>query len=139
MFVRIRRCLLYVLLTILICAALYSALWICIASTALGRTYDASVTTTSQDGKYQLALKEYTCLGPSGAEVWLNNKKIGDLLFDDYNTPIAAKAYKIEWQDEELIIQYFSGIGTEKRDDSCTWRTFQYKLDGTSSSGGEER
>lgn len=102
----------------------------CIASVALGRFYKPDLVLTSPDGKYELVVRAYDCLGGSGAEVyirkagWYNGwtkKKIGDIGMNNYYMPFSKGKYYVEWEDDKVTLCCCRGLGIEDKNDPATW------------------
>lgn len=105
------------------------------ASSLLGRDYDPElVIAISPDDQYELVVREFSCLGGSGAEIyirepgqdqWYNSwkaKHIGNASGDNYYKPFADGAYYVEWESNQVTIYYYRSVPVENKDDPATWR-----------------
>lgn len=128
--ISVKRRIIIVSLVIVVCVVVALVINYCIASVALGRFYEPDLVLTSPDGKYELVVREYDCLGGAGAEVyirktgWYNGwtkKKIGDIGMDDYYKPFVKGKYYVEWEDDKVTLCCCRGLGIEDKNDPSTW------------------
>ena len=135
----IRRIILIISLVIVVCVIAAVVINYCIAALMLSRFYEPDLVLTSPDGQYELVVREYDCLGGSGAEVyirktgWYNSwikKKIGSPGMDNYYMPFAKGKYYVEWEDDKVTLYYCEGRLIEDMNDSSTWvGILSYNLD----------
>ena len=95
--------------------------------------YSGTVYIHSPDGKYTLIIKEKSHLmagnvaeiygvegsSPNRIEEWLA-PKLGETFADDGVSIFDGKGYEIEWGEENIVIRYYSGRGTQT-EDPATW------------------
>lgn len=100
----------------------------------LDRIYEPEMIIPSPDGRYELVVQEWSCLGGAGADVyirepgqdqWYNSwmrKQIGTASGDDYYQPFSGGTYHVEWQRHQVTICYYRDLAVEDVNDRSTWR-----------------
>lgn len=103
------------------------------------RSYRDDLTVPSDDGKYELLIREWDTLGGSGADIYICGSAwwsrwiaadVGRAIADDYSRPFSWGAYRVIWEDEQVTISYRIGTPAENSDDLSTWRgkiTYNYR------------
>ena len=96
-----------------------------------GRHYEPSFTiSTSPDDRYELVVREWSCLGGGGADVYIretewyhhwNKKEIGTTSVDDGYQPFSHDTYYVEWQSDKVTVYYYGCYYIENRNDRSTW------------------
>lgn len=92
------------------------------------RHYETSfVISSSPDDQYELSVREWSCLGGGGADVYIrgnsmNEKKIGTAIGDNGYQPFSNDTYYVEWESETVAIYYYESLPIENVNDCSTWR-----------------
>ena len=96
------------------------------------RDYEPSfVISSSPDEQYELVVREWSCLGGAGADVYiketewynsLNKKLVGTAMGDDYYQPFSNGTYYVEWESDKVTIYYYKAVPAESVNDRSTWR-----------------
>ena len=87
-------------------------------------TYETEITDVSPDGKREIIIREFDTLGGSGADILLKNgseKVKKRIAFDDYYKPFKEENYNIHWEEEKVLIKYYSGADAQSANDVETW------------------
>ena len=98
-----------------------------------GRHYEPNLIISSPDGQYELVIREYSCLGGGGADIYIrgtewyniwNKKEIGHASGDDSYQPFSNGTYYVEWESDKVTIYYYRGLSplAENVNDRSTWR-----------------
>lgn len=105
-----------------------------VISGLLSRFYEPDIILSSPDGQHELVIREFSCLGGSGAEFyirepgqdkWYNSwmmKEVGNAGMDDYCQPFTAGSYYVIWESDQVTVCYHEGLGVENEKDRSTWR-----------------
>ena len=106
-----------------------------------GRLYEPNLVIASPDGQYELVIREYSCLGGVGADIYIrgtewyniwNKKEIGHAGGDDAYLPFANGTYYVEWESDKVTIYYYRGLSpqAENVNDRSTWKgVFSYEFE----------
>lgn len=107
-----------------------------------GRAYEPDLIISSPDGQYELVIREFSCLGGAGAEIymrepgqdkWYNRwmeKKVGQASTDDYYLTFTNETFYVEWESDKVTVCYYKGVEIENMNDRSTWRGMvTYDLD----------
>ena len=95
------------------------------------RHYEPDIVISSPDGQHELVIREFSCLGGAGAEIyirepkWYNSwklKEIGNAGTDNYYQTFTKGTYYVEWESDEVTIYYYEGLRIEKANDRSTWQ-----------------
>ena len=96
------------------------------------RHYEPSfVISSSPDDQYELSVREWSCLGGGGADVYIrgtewynswNKKKIGTAIGDNGYQPFSNETYYVEWENDTVTIYYYESLPVENVNESSTWR-----------------
>jgi hypothetical protein len=128
-------------LVLAVCLILAAGIYFIGISMLFGRHYEPNLIISSPDGQYELVIREYSCLGGVGADIYIrgaewyniwNKKKIGHASGDDYYQPFSNGTYYVEWKSDKVTIFYYMGLGpwVENANDRSTWRgVLSYDLD----------
>ena len=107
----------------------------------LGRHYEPNLIISSPDDQYELVIREYSCLGGGGADIYIrgtewyniwNKKEIGHAGGDDGYQPFSNGTYYVEWESDKVTIYYYMCLGpwTENVNDRSTWQgVFSYEFE----------
>lgn len=101
--------------------------WYFAVSKMLDRYYKPDIVIPSPDGHHELVIREYSCLGGVGADVYIREpgqdkmKEIGDAGGDDYYLTFTNGTYYVEWESEKVTIYYYRDLLVENVNDSSTW------------------
>lgn len=133
------RIIIIIALVLVVCVIIAAGAYWYIASKILSRVYEPDLIISSPDGQYELVVREWSCLGGSGADVyireteWYNSWKmneIGTVRADDYYYPFANGTYYVEWEIDKVTIYYYKCLSIENVNDRSTWRGIvSYNLD----------
>lgn len=136
------RIIIIVALVLVVCLLLAIGTYFYILSKALSRFYETDLVLSSPDGQHELVIREFSCLGGAGAEIyirqpgqdkWYNRwmeKKVGTTVTDDYFQSFAWGAYYVEWENDHVTLYYCKGLAVENVNDRSTWRgTVEYKFE----------
>lgn len=124
------RVILIISLVLVACIVLAVGIYYFAVSRALGRFYEPDLIISSPDGQHELVIREWTCLGGSGADIyiretkWYNSwikTKIGSAAPDDSFLPFSHGTYYVEWESDKVTIHYYKNLSAEKWDDRSTW------------------
>lgn len=103
------------------------------------RSYRDDLTVPSDDGKYELLIREWDTLGGSGADIYICGSawwsrwiaaEVGRTSADDYGRPFSWGAYRVIWENEQFAISYCTGTPAEDSDYPSTWQgtiTYNYR------------
>lgn len=103
------------------------------------RSYRDDLTVPSNDGKYELLIREWDTLGGSGADIYIRGSawwnrwiaaEVGRASADNYGRPFSWGSYRVIWEDEQVTITYCTGTPVQDSDDPSTWRgkiTYNYR------------
>lgn len=106
-----------------------------------GRLYEPNLVIASPDGQYELVIREYSCLGGVGADIYIrggewyniwNKKEIGHASGDDAYQPFSNGTYYVEWESDKVTIYYYRGLSpqAENVNDRSTWKgVFSYEFE----------
>ena len=96
------------------------------------RHYEPSfVISASPDNQSELVVREWSCLGGGGADVYIrgtkwynswNKKEIGTASRDDGYQPFSHGTYYVEWESDKVSIYYYRAVPIENVNDRSTWR-----------------
>lgn len=110
----------------------------------LDRFYEPDIVISSSDGHHELVIREFSCLGGAGAEIyirepgqdkWYNSwkmKEIGEAVTDDYYHSFTEGTYYVEWESDKVTIYYYMGLSprVENVNDRSTWcGIFSYEFE----------
>lgn len=126
------RTILIISLVLVACLILAAGTYFFIMSRILSKYYEPEfVISSSPDNQYELVVREWSCLGGAGADVyirkteWYNRwkkQKIGTACPDnDYDT-FSYGTYYVEWEDDKVTIYYYDNLAVENVDEPSTWR-----------------
>lgn len=128
----------YIIINVIVSILLLSMLafgvyyWIVI-SAMCSRYYEPEMVLPSSNGQYDLVVREWSCLGGAGADVYLRKTeqgewynswmklKIGTASGDDYYQPFSHGTYEVEWESDRVTIYYYRDLSVEDRNDPSTW------------------
>jgi hypothetical protein len=120
---------LLLILSLLIGVGIYTYL----GSQILSRAYEPDLVIASGDGRYELVVREFSCLGGAGAELyirkpgqdkWYNSwmeKKIETISTDDYYQTFTNGTYDVEWKEDHVTVYFCQGVPAENKNDRTTW------------------
>ncbi len=123
-----------IIAVIIITLLLPVAVFFTIVKTAFGKDYEKDLLISSPDGRYTLIVREWGTFGGTGAEIYGVEgstpnaveirlaEKLGETIADDVCYPFTSGAYVIEWNDDSILIRYFSGRQIQTSDPE-TWDT----------------
>ena len=94
------------------------------------RAYYEDLKIISDDGKYELVIREWTCFQARGAEIYCVKDaemvELGGTL--TYDVPVFYNGdYRVQWTDEYVIIKYRLYRG-EEANDPDTWAVSEFLL-----------
>ena len=128
-------------LVLAVCLVLAAGIFFIGISMLFGRHYEPNLIVSSPDGQYELVIREYSCLGGVGADIYIrgtewyniwNKKEIGHAGGDDSYQPFSNGTYYVEWESDKVTIFYYMGLGpwAENVNDRSTWRgVFTYEFE----------
>lgn len=126
------RVIIIVALVLVVCLVLFVGIRFSGIVMLFSRHYESSfVISSSPDDQYELSVREWSCLGGGGADVyirgteWYNswsNKKIGTAIGDNGYQPFSNETYYVEWESETVTIYYYESLPVENVNDCSTWR-----------------
>lgn len=98
-----------------------------------GKTYCDDVVVISPDGNHQLLIHEWGTVGGTGAEIYAINPhlpkflnrlikvKVGNTSSADCCYSFSQGNYDVIWEDDCVVIYYFSGRESQALSDKSTW------------------
>ena len=114
----------------LLCVVL-SAVLLSACGDRFGKAYEEDIYVESPDGQYRLIIQEWGTIGATGAEIYIENadalipsftrKKIGNTTAEDCVYPFSHGTYSVEWEDQRVVISYYSGLEGETEHPE-TWK-----------------
>ena len=128
-------------LVLAVCLVLAAGIFFIGISMLFGRHYEPNLIISSPDDQYELVIREYSCLGGAGADIYIrgpewyniwNKNKIGHASGDDSYQPFSNGTYYVEWESDKVTIYYYRGLSplAENVNDRSTWRgVLSYDLD----------
>ena len=128
------RIILIISLVMVVCLMIALGTYLFIVSKILSKVDEPDLNIYSPDGRYELVVREFACLGCTGAEIyirepgqdkWYNSgkeKRIGNASGDNYYMPFADGAYYVEWESDKVTIYYYRSVPIENKNDRSTWR-----------------
>lgn len=128
------KIILVVSLVVVACLILAVGVYWYIGSKLFSRLYKPDIVISSPDGQYELVIREYSCIGGVGAEIyirepgqdkWYNSwkmKEIGSGGADDYYLTFTNGTYYVEWESDKVTIYYYMDLLVENVNDRSTWR-----------------
>ena len=139
----ISRVIIIITFVLAVCLITAAVAYFFVSSKMLSRSYEPDLIISSPDGQYELVVREWSCLGGAGADIyirkagqakWYNGwmeKKIGTTSSDDYYYSFSSGSYYVEWENNKVTIYYCKGVPMiENVNDPSTWRgMLSYELD----------
>ena len=128
------RVLIIIAIVLTVCLIIGMGTYVYIGSRMLSRVYEKDLMIPSPEGQYELVVREFSCLGGAGAELyirkpgqdkWYNSwmkKQIGTVGTDDYYQTFSNGTYEVEWERNHLTVYYCQGVPAERANDRSTWR-----------------
>ena len=128
-------------LVLAVCLILAAGIYFIGISMLFGRHYEPNLIISSPDDQYELVIREYSCLGGAGADIYIrgpewyniwNKNKIGHASGDDSYQPFSNGTYYVEWESDKVTIYYYRGLSplAENVNDRSTWRgVFTYEFE----------
>lgn len=128
------RIIIMIALVLVLCGFIAAGAYWFIASSMLSRTYEPELVIAAPDGQHELVIREYSCLGGAGAELyirrpgqdkWYNSwreKQIGNAGTDDYYQPFSAGKYDVQWESNQVTVRYYQNVAIENGADPSTWK-----------------
>lgn len=136
------RIIIIVALALVVCLIIAAGVYMYLGSLISGRAYEPDLIISSPDGQYELVIREFSCLGGAGAEIyirepgqdkWYNRwmeKKVGQASTDDYYLTFTNETFYVEWESDKVTVCYYKGVEIENMNDRSTWRGMvTYDLD----------
>ena len=120
-------------LVLAVCLVFAAGIFFIGISMLFGRHYEPNLIISSPDDQYELVIREYSCLGGAGADIYIrgpewyniwNKNKIGHASGDDSYQPFSNGTYYVEWESDKVTIYYYRGLSplAENVNDRSTWR-----------------
>ena len=128
-------------LVLAVCLVFAAGIFFIGISMLFGRHYEPNLIISSPDDQYELVIREYSCLGGAGADIYIrgpewyniwNKNKIGHASGDDSYQPFSNGTYYVEWESDKVTIYYYRGLSplAENVNDRSTWRgVFTYEFE----------
>ena len=128
------RIIVIVAFVLAVCLLLTVGIYFFALSKAFSRYYETDLCISSPDGQHELVVREFSCLGGAGAEIyirehgqdkWYNSwmaKEVGQVVTDDYYHSFSNGTYYLEWEIDKVTIYYCKGVPVESLNDRSTWR-----------------
>ena len=91
----------------------------------IGAEYFDDIKLNSDDGMHTVIICEWGTMGGTGAEIYYENKLIGETSADDAVYPFRDGNYKVEWKKQSIVIIYYSGRDSQT-DDPATWEKTEF-------------
>ena len=117
---------------VLVCLILAVGTYFSGAIMLFSRHYEPNtVISSSPDDQYEIVVREWSCLGGGGADVYIRKtgwyirwktQQIGTAYPDDYYRSFANGKYYVEWESDKVTIYYYDGLDIENVNDCSTWR-----------------
>ena len=127
------RIIIIISIVLVLCLVIAAGIYMYIGSQMLGREYEPDLVISSPDGQQELVVREFSCLGGAGAEIyirkpgqdkWYNSwmkKQLGTIGTDDYYQTFTNGTYDVEWASNEITVYYYKGVPAENPNDRSTW------------------
>ena len=125
---RKQKIIIIIVLVLVGCLIFAVGRWYFAVSRLLDRYYKPDIVIPSPDGHHELVIREYSCLGGVGAEIYIREpgqdkmKEIGGAGADDYYLTFTNGTYYVEWENDRVTIYYYEALDIEKKNDPSTWR-----------------